>query len=273
MTAKPLRAIVTAWAEQPDTIRRGDHGDAVATLQRLLHGFGFETGPDDGAFGGLTDAALEDAQRELSLADDGDCGPLTRARLSFAHAVGFTAGELLPIHEGGPLAQGLHPELGWIPSRRGRMSSFGGPYDPGDRGYSQALVPVRPSGSVEALYRQHPRLVELGLFNADLADPLPMTTCCGKEMRAGISFCLNPDSFYLAMRWKRSGRPTPEHHRVLLVADSGKMCIVVPTDWGPAKRLKRDSDLSPGAKSVLGLRTDDHVLAAWAEDDAPLGPI
>ncbi len=270
---KILRATIAAWAEHDGVLQRGDIGDDVATLQRLLLLWQFPCGPDDGIWGSRTDAAFFDAQRELSLHADGVLGGKSRARMSFAHACGFMRGQLLPIAEGGPLAQGRHPELGWIPSRYGRMSSFGGPDDAGDRGYGQALVRVRPSGSVAALYQQHPKLVEMGIFRPGLTDPLPMTTCCGREMRAGISYALNPESFYLAMRWKRRGRPTPEHHRVLLVTDSGKMCIVAPTDWGPAARLNRDSDLSPGAKDALGLRTDDYVLTAWAEDDTPIGPV
>jgi hypothetical protein len=266
------RQDVAAWSAEPVTLSRGDSGESVAMLQRVLLFFGFDVGEPDGAFGPLTDAGLEAAQTELSLAPDGDCGPLTRARLDFAMASGWQAGGLLPYCEGGPLARGVHPELGRIPSARGRMSSFGGPRDSGDRGYSQALVRVRPSGSIEALYRQHPKLVELGLFTRGLTDPLPMTTCCGKEVQAGISFCLDPDSYYLAMRWPRRGRPVPEHHRVLLVADSGRRCVVVPTDWGPAARLRRDFDLSPGAKAHLQLRTDNYVSAAWAEDDCPIGP-
>lgn len=267
------RSVVAAWAAQRDSLRRGDLGEGVRTLQRLLAVWGFRVGPDDGIWGPRTDAAVVDAQRELSLSADGIVGPLTRARMSFAQAAGYACGEYLPICEGGPLAQGRHPKHGQIPARRGRSSTFGGPDDSGDRGYGQALVPVRPGGSVEALYRQHPRLVELGLFRGGLTDPLPMTTMLGRDCRAGISYVLRPESYYCAMRWRRSGRPIPETSRVLLVADSGRMCVVATTDYGPARWTKRVIDISPGTEGALGIGTDGSLLIAWAPDDSELGPV
>lgn len=63
-----------------ETIRKGAKGPAVAAMQGLLnrHGYNLEA---DGKFGGKTELALKDFQREKGLEDDGICGPLTWAAL------------------------------------------------------------------------------------------------------------------------------------------------------------------------------------------------
>lgn len=57
------------------TLRRGDTGDLVVRLQRLVGAVA------DGAFGPLTEAAVRDVQRRLGLVPDGIVGPLTWAAL------------------------------------------------------------------------------------------------------------------------------------------------------------------------------------------------
>ena len=105
-----------------------------------------------------------------------------------------------------------------------------------------------------------------------------------KKMKAGISWCLNPDSYYIAMRWGRgSRRPKPyagHEHRVLIIHDD-KAVVSAPTDWGPARWTGRDSDLSPGCCDALYLkpddkrllRTDSAVKILWASNGTPLGPV
>jgi hypothetical protein len=53
------------------TLRKGDHGDAVAELQRML---GID---DDGDFGRITETEVKDFQRDAGLKDDGAVGPKT----------------------------------------------------------------------------------------------------------------------------------------------------------------------------------------------------
>ena len=62
------------------TLRKGDHGDAVKNMQRLLNESGYSVEPD-GAFGPATVKALKDFQRANGLAADGVCGPKTWAVL------------------------------------------------------------------------------------------------------------------------------------------------------------------------------------------------
>jgi N-acetylmuramoyl-L-alanine amidase len=60
-------------------------GDDVSALQERLLELGFDPGRVDGIFGGNTDHALRDFQRNVGLAVDGTCGPATfkaLARLS-----------------------------------------------------------------------------------------------------------------------------------------------------------------------------------------------
>jgi peptidoglycan hydrolase-like protein with peptidoglycan-binding domain len=59
------------------TLRRGDHGPDVVTLQRVLAFKGYAVGPADGLFGRLTNAAVRRFQRHAGLAIDGRVGPLT----------------------------------------------------------------------------------------------------------------------------------------------------------------------------------------------------
>lgn len=58
-------------------------GDDVAELQRRLNGLGFDAGKTDGIFGPLTQRAVEEFQRNRSLAEDGIAGPevITELRL------------------------------------------------------------------------------------------------------------------------------------------------------------------------------------------------
>lgn len=63
------------------TLKRGDVGDDVAELQRLLTRAG-HTVPDVGSFGPITDRALREYQAEHGLVSDGVAGPRTMARLT-----------------------------------------------------------------------------------------------------------------------------------------------------------------------------------------------
>ena len=57
-------------------------GDDVAELQQRLGGLGFDAGRVDAIFGGKTEKALRDFQRNAGLVVDGNCGPATIQALS-----------------------------------------------------------------------------------------------------------------------------------------------------------------------------------------------
>jgi len=264
---------VRAWSEQPGVLRRRETVDGVEELQWLLAHFGIDPGPIDDVFGGRTEAAVMEFQERRVITVDGAVGPQTRGEVLKAHEYGWAAGTAFPYPDNDSKLMvygGIHPKRGRIPNRDGAVSWFGGPDDEGDRGYGQALVPVYPP-TVKALYDKHPQLVDLGLFRKGLEDPLPMTTCCGKSMRAGISWCLDPMSFYLAMRWGRgNARPSPYHDRVAVIRGD-KIVVVAPTDWGPAKWTNKNGDLSLGAIQAIEARTGQTARFTWAENDTPLG--
>lgn len=67
------------------TIRRGDSGEAVTALQRLLNSYGFSAGTVDGIFGPLTERAVQNFQAERGLEVDGIVGPKTWAALGTTH--------------------------------------------------------------------------------------------------------------------------------------------------------------------------------------------
>lgn len=62
-------------------LSRGDKGAEVAALLQRLAELGFYDGPQDGVFGGGTEAAVMHLQRDAGLQIDGIVGPKTRAAL------------------------------------------------------------------------------------------------------------------------------------------------------------------------------------------------
>lgn len=63
-------------------LRRGDRGEPVRNLQRLLANEGYDPGAADGIFGANTEAALEKFQATYGLVVDGIAGPQTWAALT-----------------------------------------------------------------------------------------------------------------------------------------------------------------------------------------------
>lgn len=81
-TAAALAALTAGAATlRPATLRPGDSGTAVMSLQRALAREGFAPGAPDGVFGPRTGAALAAFQRAAGLAPDGIAGPATLDRL------------------------------------------------------------------------------------------------------------------------------------------------------------------------------------------------
>ena len=76
------------------SLRRGDRGSEVETLQRALAALGFAAGEPDGVFGQLTQAAVVDFQQSNNLDPDGVVGTDTVRLLNSALAKrGITASE------------------------------------------------------------------------------------------------------------------------------------------------------------------------------------
>lgn len=64
------------------TLRKGDSGEDVRTLQTLLNGIGFNCGTADGIYGTKTVEAVKRFQERYGLTVDGVAGPSTQTRLS-----------------------------------------------------------------------------------------------------------------------------------------------------------------------------------------------
>ena len=67
---------------QTEILRRGDRGEAVGELQKLLKAIGLFNGPISGFYGEQTEAAVRRFQRNRGLIEDGVAGVRTRAAIS-----------------------------------------------------------------------------------------------------------------------------------------------------------------------------------------------
>ena len=153
-------------------------------------------------------------------------------------------------------------------SYTGKISTFGGPNDIGVS-KSEGLALIEPA-DLESWWYRH-------LF----LDQQPRGT-------TGLARRLNPDAYYIAMRWATSpelvGKPLRDAHgnslgiclgvhtpRRLLrtsyvqIVANGHSILARPVDWGPNGNTNRIADLSPGAASALGLHTDQTatIILPW----------
>ena len=69
------------------TLKKGDHGDDVVTLQRVPAMKGYSVGPADGIFGRITKLAVKRFQKLKGLAVDGRVGPLTTHALAYSWTI------------------------------------------------------------------------------------------------------------------------------------------------------------------------------------------
>lgn len=70
-----------------DTLRRGDKGEQVKSLQQRLTDLGYYTGKISGTYNEATENAVKAFQKKSSLDDDGVCGPVTRTVLYGVNAI------------------------------------------------------------------------------------------------------------------------------------------------------------------------------------------
>lgn len=270
-------------------LTRGDLGEDVFVLQALLDSFGFDIAID-GDFGPQTESVCEDFQERRVILPDAVVGPQTQEELIYCRTKKWNLTESPFLHRSGVYVYGpKHPELGEIPATFTRMSTFGGPNDWGDLMYGQALVAAR---NPQELRRKYPKLIDLGLFREGI-DELPRikNPKTGKMVQTGLSWLLNPKSYFLAMRWTRAQRRLmvrdPSRYLVLVGVPSRDLwAIACPTDYGPAKWTGRGADISYGIADALAtdksgqiiddginLKTDSKIVLGWISNQVTLGPI
>jgi len=120
----------------------------------------------------------------------------------------------------------------------GTCSWFGGPDDEG----------VSPSEGLAFI------------FSVDMAPDLflddqpPGTT--------GLARRLDPDEFYIAMRWDYDEISKEDLLRTICIVrspETSKAFWARPADWGPHEDTGRICDISPGLMQALGVETDDEL--------------
>lgn len=121
----------------------------------------------------------------------------------------------------------------------GKCSWFGGPHDTGV-GPHEGLALVHSARQLPDLF-----LPDNGL---------------------GLARRLDPDKFFLAMRWDYRVYPASwllQH--TVTVSAHGRSFDAQPVDWGPNVRTGRIADLSPGLLKALGIDTDGLVTITIPE--------
>jgi hypothetical protein len=125
----------------------------------------------------------------------------------------------------------------------GKMSTFGGPQDEGVAP-DEGLALIDPGDLIEWWFKR--------IFL--LSQPVNTT---------GLARRLNPDAFYIAMRWDDHGVVRELARRAIFRLTNPKTLhpalFAQAADFGPATRTNRLVDMSPGAAKALGLTTDDEV--------------
>lgn len=125
------------------------------------------------------------------------------------------------------------------------MSTFGGPHDTGV-GLHEGLALIEEYDLREWWFRR-------------LFLPPPPAATDG----VGLARRLNPEAYYIAMRWADHGISREVARRALFRLTNpvtGKQLFAQAADFGPATRTHRLVDMSPGCAGLLGLSTDDTVL-------------
>jgi hypothetical protein len=73
---------------------------------------------------------------------------------------------------------------------------------------------------------------------------------------------LDPEEFYIAMRWDYDEISKDELLRTICLVrspDTSRSFWARPSDWGPNENTERLCDISPGLMDALGVETDDEL--------------
>jgi hypothetical protein len=73
---------------------------------------------------------------------------------------------------------------------------------------------------------------------------------------------LDPEEFYIAMRWDYDEISKDELLRTMCLVrspDTSRAFWARPSDWGPNENTERLCDISPGLMDALGVETDDEL--------------
>jgi hypothetical protein len=120
----------------------------------------------------------------------------------------------------------------------GPCSWFGGPDDEG----------VSPSEGLAFIY-------EVDMAPDLFLDEQPYGT-------TGLARRLDPDEFYIAMRWDYDEISKEDLLRTICIVrspETSKAFWARPSDWGPHSDTGRICDISPGLMQALGVETDDEL--------------
>lgn len=130
----------------------------------------------------------------------------------------------------------------------GKMSTFGGPTDTGVSA-NEGLALISDHDLREWWFRR--------LF---LDAQPPYTT--------GLARRLDPDAFYIAMRWAQLGIGRSAARRSIFRLSNpanNKRIFAQGADYGPAAWTNRECDMSEGCAFALDLNTDDTVEVEMVE--------
>jgi len=207
----------------------------------------------------------------VNLAVDGKPGPMTRDAASLV-ARNLPHIKDIPADVLKPTASTPHNRL-----MGGRASTFGGPMDTADYCEGQAFFPHASQRTPAQYYAWVPEDVRAYL-RPEMAEARAwpvLRDWRGKMRPAGVSYYLDPEKHYIALRLygelaKRGRAGEPIMVRVMRRDDRTRFVIARVTDWGPSvtldgRRVWAEVDVSPGVYTELGLshgRGGDHV---WIE--------
>ena len=292
---------VSTWANSGAVLEMGSEGVEVTIFEKLCNRFDddYYPGKIDDKFGKGCHAAAQSFQQGRLLTESGVVDEETKATMLNAFEAGWHPGQtFVPPWRGvtrcviGPWL----PKLGILPGlrlgrdERGKMSTFGGPHDSGDRIYGQAYWSGWDLTLSSVLLGQPLEDLAAGLDDfvvtvAGTAEPADwaITKGCGKVTRAGESSMLNPDGYFIAMMFDRSGGLYNERNPKFLLwsKKTGKAVVAMRTDKGPHPDTGRWVDMSDGCADALYLEPDDNkklptdsdVYVTYAPASAPLGPV
>jgi len=253
-------------------IKQGDNDKDVGMLQLYLCIYLLKIGESpitvDNNFGPATKKAVQLLQGNTGIEPDGIVGPKT-------YPVITDEAHQHPRFQVRTFGK-FHPVVGEIPRSSGTTSTFGGPDDEYDRMNPQAYIYNYPDvEKPSSLFKSFPLLAVMGIFRSECSklDKYPN--------RRKASWCLDPNSFYCAMRFSglKKSKLVGDLSPVIFVEnpETGKGVLCKVTDYGPATYTGVGIDLSPGAFKAIGMKYKSgktaRVNISWAESIDHIGPV